>query len=482
MATFNGTAFNDTIVGGWGNDLINGSDGDDLLDGFYGFDTLNGGNGVDTATYAFYISENGAGILADLKQGIVRFPGDSTQTETLIDIENLIGSMGNDALHGNDLNNSLVGGYGNDWLNGRDGNDNLQGGAGNDGLYGGTGNDTMTGGQGDDTYFVDSAGDAVIEAVGGGKDTVLTSLESYTLGDNVENLNLGFVGIIGAGNSLNNEISGNELDNALYGKEGDDILYGNAGNDGLVGNSGNDTMVGGIGNDSYWVEESGDVVVEAAGSGTDKVFATVNYTLGDHVENLYLMPHSNASKGIGNDLNNAIGLANTGNDRLGEGGGDQNLILSGMGGDDTLSGGSGKDLLTGGAGRDWLTGGDGDDRYVYTQLKDAGGYHHRFYQWERRVGFTRPVGEFRCDRCRPNCRRISASDIRWRQYASGNRPRWHERKSWIHNARHSQWYRTGAIGDSEKSPSADATCDRPYTPTIEFDQFTQFKFVSCGDD
>jgi|GEM_PF-4944791 len=372
MATFNGTAFNDTIVGGFGNDLINGGDGDDLLDGFYGFDTVNGGKGVDTATYAFYISENGAGILADLKQGIVRFPGNSTQTETLIDIENLIGSWGNDALYGTDLNNSLIGGYGNDWLDGRDGNDNLQGGGGNDRLYGGTGNDTMTGGQGDDTYFVDSAGDAVIEAVGGGKDTVLTSLESYTLGDNVENLNLGFVGIIGAGNSLNNEISGNELDNALYGKEGDDILYGNAGNDGLVGNSGNDTMVGGIGNDSYWVEESGDVVVEAAGSGTDKVFATVNYTLGDHVENLYLMPHSNASKGIGNDLNNAIGLANTGNDRLGEGGGDQNLILSGMGGDDTLSGGSGKDLLTGGAGRDWLTGGDGDDRYVYTQLKDAG--------------------------------------------------------------------------------------------------------------
>ncbi|MEG4803201.1 type I secretion C-terminal target domain-containing protein [Microcoleus sp. ARI1-B5] len=369
MATFNGTALNDTIVGGWGDDLINGSDGDDLLDGFYGFDTLNGGNGVDTATYAFYINENGDGILADLKHGVVRFPGDS-QTETLIDIENLIGSMGNDALHGNELNNSLVGGYGNDWLNGREGNDNLQGGAGNDGLYGGTGNDTMTGGQGDDIYFVDSVGDVVIEAVGGGKDTVLTSLESYTLGDNVENLNLGFVGIIGAGNSLNNEISGNELDNALYGKEGDDILYGNAGDDDLVGNSGNDTMVGGIGNDNYWVEESGDVVVEAAGSGTDRVFASVNYTLGANVENLYLMPHSNASEGIGNDLNNAIGLANTGNDKLGVR--DQNLVLSGMGGDDTLSGGSGDDLLTGGTGRDWLTGGDGDDRYVYTHLKDAG--------------------------------------------------------------------------------------------------------------
>ncbi|MEG4321852.1 MULTISPECIES: type I secretion C-terminal target domain-containing protein [unclassified Microcoleus] len=372
MATFNGTISNDTIVGGWGDDLINGNDGNDLLDGFYGFDTINGGKGDDTATYALYLDENGAGILADLKSGIVSFPGNSTQSETLIDIENLIGSWGNDGLYGTDLNNSLIGGYGNDWLDGRDGNDNLQGGGGNDRLLGGTGNDTMMGEAGDDSYFVESVRDVVIEAVDGGNDTVFTSLESYTIGENVENLNLGYMGIAGTGNRLNNQIIGNALDNALYGQEGDDILYGNAGDDGLIGNSGNDTMQGGIGNDSYWVEQSGDVVVEAATSGTDTVFATVNYTLGDNVENLYLMPHSNASEGIGNDLNNAIGLANTSSaDRLG-GSGDQNLILSGMGGDDTLSGGSGKDLLTGGVGRDLLTGGGGNDRYVYSQLKDAG--------------------------------------------------------------------------------------------------------------
>lgn len=362
----NGGNGSDTIVGGFGNDLINGGDGDDLLDGGYGFDTLNGGNGIDTASYAFY----GDGILADLQHGVVHFPGNSTQTETLIDIENLIGSFGNDALYGNSANNLLIGGYGDDWLNGRDGNDNLQGGAGNDGLYGGTGDDAMTGGAGDDLYFVDSTGDAVIEALDGGIDTVATSLEYYTLGENVENLNLGYVGIIGAGNRLNNQIVGNALDNGLYGQEGDDILSGNAGDDGLVGGSGNDTMLGGIGNDSYWVDEIGDVVVEDAESGTDRVFATVNYTLGANVENLYLDPHSSASEGIGNDLNNAIALANTGNDWFGVS--DQNLILRGMGGDDTLEGGTGDDLLEGGTGSDLLTGGDGSDRYVYTHLKDAG--------------------------------------------------------------------------------------------------------------
>ncbi len=364
--TLNGNNGSDTIFGGFGNDLIDGGDGDDLLDGFFGFDTLNGGSGSDTATYWFY--ENG--IIADLRLGTVHFRGDSTQTETLIDIEKLMGSLGNDALYGNHLNNSLSGGYGDDWLNGREGDDNLQGDAGNDGLYGGEGNDTMMGGAGDDLYFVDRIGDIVVEALDGGIDTVATSLEFYTLGENVENLNLGYLGLFGAGNRLNNQMIGNALDNGVYGDDGDDILYGYAGHDELAGNRGSDTMLGGTGNDRYWVEEIGDVVVEDAESGTDTVFSAINYTLGANVENLYLYPHSSASEAIGNDLNNAIGLANTGNDSFGVR--DQNLMLKGMGGDDTLAGGSGDDILEGGTGSDILTGGDGRDRYVYTHLNDAG--------------------------------------------------------------------------------------------------------------
>jgi trimeric autotransporter adhesin len=368
--TLNGDNGSDTIWGGFGNDWIDGGNGDDFLDGFYGFDTLNGGEGNDTVAYLFYEEETG--ILADLQYGVVHFLGNSTQTETLIGIENIIGSLGNDALYGDRLDNSLHGSFGNDWLNGREGNDNLQGGAGNDGLYGGDGNDTMKGDAGDDLYFVDRTGDVVLETVDGGNDTVVTSLEYYTLAENVENLNLGYVGILGAGNRLNNQLVGNALDNGFYGQEGDDILYGYAGNDGLIGNSGNDTMVGGIGDDLYWVEESGDVVVEEAESGTDTVVASIDYTLGANVENLSLIPHSNASEGIGNDLNNAIGLANTGSGWLGVDNPDQNLLLSGMGGDDTLSGGSGDDVLTGGVGRDLLTGGGGNDRYVYTSPDDAG--------------------------------------------------------------------------------------------------------------
>ena len=45
-------------------------------------------------------------------------------------------------------------------------------------------------------------------------------------------------------------------------------------------------MTGGIGNDAYYVDNAGDQVIEAVGSGSDNVFASVDYTLaaGQEVE------------------------------------------------------------------------------------------------------------------------------------------------------------------------------------------------------
>ena len=99
----------------------------------------------------------------------------------------------------------------------------LTGRFGNDTLDGGTGADTMTGNLGNDTYVVDNAGDAVIEAVNFGTDQVNTTLNSYTLGTNVENLSF-----IGAGDFVG---VGNGLANVITAWTGNDTLTGGAGND-----------------------------------------------------------------------------------------------------------------------------------------------------------------------------------------------------------------------------------------------------------
>ena len=127
----------DTINGGDGNDKLFGGTGDDLIDGGFGFDTIDGGLGNDTTSYAFYWGP----INANLATGVVSFPGNSLLTDTLVSIENLIGTAGNDTIIGNTANNSLNGGAGNDSINGGDGVDTLIGGAGNDTLTGGAGAD-----------------------------------------------------------------------------------------------------------------------------------------------------------------------------------------------------------------------------------------------------------------------------------------------------------------------------------------------------
>jgi len=181
----------------------------------------------------------------------------------------------------------------------------------------------MAGGLGNDIYVVDSIGDVVIENAGEGTDTVQTVLNSYTLGANVENLTFTGTGnFIGIGNALNNTITGG------------------AGNDTIDGGAGTDTMIGGAGNDTYLVDNSADVITEAAGAGIDTVLSTaLAYTLGTNVDNLTFVGAGNFN-GTGNALNNTM-IGGVGND-----------TLSGAGGDDTITGGAGNDTMNGGAGND----------------------------------------------------------------------------------------------------------------------------------
>ena len=237
--------------------------------------------------------------------------------------------------------NTQTGGAGNDTLTGSAGNDTLIGLGGNDTLNGGKGTDTMIGGIGNDTSVVDNVADVVTEAVGGGSDTILSSV-NYTLaaGSEVETLraNAGATGLT---------LTGNEFNNALVGNVGNDTLLGGAGNDALNGGVGADTMAGGAGNDTYFVDNAGDVVNEAAGQGTDTVFASVNYSLsaGQEIEFLRANAGATGLSLTGNEFANRL-VGSAGNDTLNGGGGTDSL--GGMGGNDIFRflAGFGQDTIT----------------------------------------------------------------------------------------------------------------------------------------
>ncbi len=90
-------------------------------------------------------------------------------------------------------------------------------------------------------------------------------------------------------------------------------------------------MLGGTGNDIYRVDNTGDVVVENADEGTDTVYSSIAYTLGDNVENLISTGSQDFSRVVGNKLNNAI-IGNSGFN-----------IIDGDIGADTMIGGLGND-------------------------------------------------------------------------------------------------------------------------------------------
>jgi Ca2+-binding RTX toxin-like protein len=257
---------------------------------------------------------------------------------------------------------SLVGTAEEDRLNGFASNDTLSGGAGNDTLDGGLGSDSMVGGLGDDTYYVEVSSDAVVESAGGGRDGVRTTLTSYTLGANVEDLTYtGTSNFTGTGNAESNRITGAGSTDVLTGNAGNDTLEGMAGIDRLDGGDGDDwldggtqgdQLLGGNGNDTY-VVDAGDSITELVGAGVDTVRTALStYSLGTHLDNLTYTGSGNFT-GTGNSLANVI-TGGAGND-----------TLSGGLNNDTMYGGAGDDRLTGGSVNDWMDGGAGNDVFVF---------------------------------------------------------------------------------------------------------------------
>lgn len=119
-----GGSGDDYLSGGTGADNINGGSGDDFIITGPGRDIVNGGSGSDTVSYA----DLDAGIRIDL-HGKRTTGGDS---DSLISIENAIGSDYDDWFRGDLRDNALFGGGGDDILRGTKGEDQLTGGSGAD--------------------------------------------------------------------------------------------------------------------------------------------------------------------------------------------------------------------------------------------------------------------------------------------------------------------------------------------------------------
>jgi Ca2+-binding RTX toxin-like protein len=311
--TLNGGAGEDTIRGGRGDDRLRGGSGRDEVDGGSGNDWIHVGLGADGGEYAF--GGTGSDTLVGGDGLDFLFTGDlfDDQRPDAPDTVNYaFGQGGTDYIHGAGGRDWLYGGTGDDHLDGYAGGDFLDGGDGKDALNGGAGADTMYGGDGDDSYIVDSAGDLVIEYAGEGIDQVSSSLDTYVLRANFENLRL-----FGAGNL---DGTGNLLDNLLVANVGDNVLDGRTGNDTV----------------SY--RFSGAVSVSLAyttaqatgGSGTDTLV---------NIENLIGSNYADTLRG--NALANRI------------------------------DGSEGRDWLLGGGGQDTLSGGTQADFFVFSAAAES---------------------------------------------------------------------------------------------------------------
>jgi Ca2+-binding RTX toxin-like protein len=360
-------------INGYGNELANtiwGNDANNVLDGKAGVDTMAGRLGDDS----YYVDSSldvaselaGQGTDKVFSRAASYTLGSNVENMKLLDQSFVILPNGLIGLlpagvngTGNALANVMDGNAVANVLSGLGGNDTMSGLGGNDTLDGGTGVDTMFGGTGNDIFIADSGADSANELFGEGIDQVNASA-SYTITDvDVENLMLTGIGnISGVGNAAVN------------------VITGNAGNNYIDGMAGADTMQGGLGSDTYIVDNLFDNVVEAAGAGTDWVYASVTETLTDvDVENLVLTG-AGANSGTGNASANQLHGNASANVLMGLAGNDSIFANSG---NDTVQGGTGSDTLHGDLGNDTLRAVDNvffvddfaEDRFVFDTALNA---------------------------------------------------------------------------------------------------------------
>ncbi len=304
--------------------------GNELVQAIYGNDgtnQLNGGGGADTLAG---FGGNDSYVIVDGQERVVEAAnGGSDRVFTAVDYTLRAGSSvetlstdldaGTAALHltGNELAQTIRGNAGANWLTG------------------GGGGDIMVGLDGNDFYFVNDSRDLTLENSGSGTDRIFASV-SYT---------------ISAGQSIEMLTTNNNAGTDAINFSGDfqvQTIFGNAGTNQLYSGGGADTLVGLGGNDFYYVVDGHEQVIESAGGGADRIFASVDYALraGSEVEQ------------ISTNLNTATTAIDITGNELAQ----------------TIFGNAGVNILDGGAGKDILVGLGGADTFLFsTALNTAPG-------------------------------------------------------------------------------------------------------------
>jgi Ca2+-binding RTX toxin-like protein len=287
--TFAGEGGNDTLTGGDGNDTLIGGDGDDAM---------NGGAGVDWVNYS-----DAYGVTVSLAVAGAQDTGGGI--DTLSNIENIYGSIGNDHLTGDSGNNVIDGWVGSDFLDGGAGNDHLIGWQGEVHFIGGDGNDIIEPGPGsrdtiefhvgddhDQVYNIESLDDVEIfdrasaqSILQDGSDVVVTlsatdSITFHNTDTGTVQSALHFMGTTGndvmTGTSGNDQLSGGNGNDTISGLDGNDQLSGDAGADTISGDAGDDRISAGALSSPFGVpilDTGSEVDTLSGGAGDDNIYA-----------------------------------------------------------------------------------------------------------------------------------------------------------------------------------------------------------------
>ncbi|MBO6629674.1 MAG: hypothetical protein JJ939_14760, partial [Alphaproteobacteria bacterium] len=243
-----GSSFADTLIG---------DDGVNVLEGGAGADYIDGGAGNDAVSYA----ESTSGVTLDFVNNI--FSGGDAEGDTLVNIENAIGSNHDDVITvaGDKI---VLAGAGNDTIRAFGGNVRIDGGAGFD---------RATFEDFDKAAYFTGFQRGEVEVMFG--DALLTQYQAALAGtaldisglDGRYQVELHSIEWMRATN-FSDIIDFDDIGQYVLGGGGDDIIYGKAGDDYYLGESGNDRLDGGVGNDRLDGGVGSDTLVGRVGNDT----------------------------------------------------------------------------------------------------------------------------------------------------------------------------------------------------------------------